>query len=322
MIRKQRTRVKVVGGIGNQLFGFFFGALVSKKLQTSLVLDTRLIKFGSNKERRSIFQEINTSSQTFEIIDSSMINEIPLKYIDFYRKIYWKLINYFSRTISEQEYKSPGFKFNVNQSYSGYFQNWFYADELIKTVPELDLMPLKKSIRFSEELELLLIQNPICVHLREGDYLNFPDIYRLIPVEYFEYCLKQELSRNSRRPIWIFTEDASSLKFYSDDFVNLASRVIDRSVGLTDLESFMLMAKSKTLIATNSTYSLWASWFVWKNGHTAYVPFQSYIFGVSNDLMDERWNRYDFEKDIFYPGKFNQERYNQLEREFLSKFPK
>jgi hypothetical protein len=320
MIRKQKTRVKVVGGIGNQLFGFFFGALVSKKLQTSLVLDTRLIKFGSNKDRHGIFQEIKTTSQAFEIIDGNIINEILVKYIDFYRKIYWKLTNYFTRSISEPEFKSPGFLFKANQSYSGYFQNWFYADKLITTVPGLDLIPIQKSIRYSEELEQLLIQNPICVHLREGDYLNFPDIYRLIPIGYFKYCLKQELNRNSGRPIWIFTEDASSLRFYSNEFVNLASRVMDRSVGLTDLESFLLMAKSKTLIATNSTYSLWASWFVWKNGHTAYVPFQSYIFGISDDLMDERWNRYDFEKDIFYPGKFNQEKYNQLDREFLSKF--
>lgn len=320
MIRKQRTRVKVVGGIGNQLFGFFFGASVAKKLQTSLVVDTQLIKFGSNKDRRSIFQEIKITSQAFEIIDGNRFNEIPLKYFNFYRKIYWKLINHFTRSISEQEYKSLGFEFKANQSYSGYFQNWFYADKLFKSVPELDLMPLKKSIRYSEELEQLLIQNPICLHLREGDYLKFPEIYRLIPIDYFEYCLKLELSGNSGRPIWIFTEDASSLKFYNDNFVNLASRVIDRSVGLTDLESFMLMTKCKTLIATNSTYSLWAAWFVWQNRNTAYVPFQSYISGVNNELMDERWNRYDFEKDILYPGKFNQEKYDKLEREFLSKF--
>jgi hypothetical protein len=315
-----KTKIKVVGGIGNQLFGFFFGALVSNQLQTRLSLDTRLIKFGSNKDRWSIFQEIKIHGQTFDTVSAQKINEIPLKYVDFYRRIYWKFTKVFSRSIAEKECLDPSFKFKANQSYTGYFQNWFYADKLAATMSEMNLMPIKNSKRYSDELEKLKMENPICVHLREGDYLNFPDIYRLIPVDYFEYCLNLELSRNSDRPIWIFTEDAGSLKFYSDDFVDLASRVIDRSVGLTDLESFMLMTKSKTLIATNSTYSLWASWFVWKNGHTAYVPFQSYIFGVSNDLMDERWNRYDFEKDIFYPGKFNQEKNNQLEREFLSKF--
>jgi hypothetical protein len=320
MVRKQKTRVKVVGGIGNQLFGFFFGALVSKKLQTILVLDTRLIKFGSNKDRRSIFQEIKITNQAFEIIDGNIMTDIALNNVNFFRKIYWKIINYFTRSISEQQYESPRFEFRTNQSFSGYFQNWFYADKLIASVPELDLMPLKKSIRYSEELEKLKIQNPICIHLREGDYLNFPEIYRLIPVKYFDYCLNLEKSKNSNRPIWIFTEDADSLKFYDESFVGSATRIIDRRTGLTDIESFMLMTECKTLIATNSTYSLWAAWFVWKNGNTAYVPFQSYISGVSDELMDERWNRYDFEKDILYPGKFNQEKYNKLEREFLSKF--
>ena len=102
--------------------------------------------------------------------------------------------------------------------------------------------------------------------------------------------------------------------------MSIANRVIDRSSGISDLESFQIMAKSSTLITANSTFSLWAAWFVWKNGNTAYVPYQSYIEGVSSDLMDERWNRYDFEKDIYFPGKFNQEKYEQLEREFLSKF--
>jgi hypothetical protein len=294
--------------------------LVSNTLQTSLTVDTRLIKFGSNKDRRSIFQEIRFISQTFDIINSHVLNEIPLKYLNFYRKIYWKFTNYFSRTILEQQCNTSRFEFKVNQSYLGYFQNWFYADKLSTITTDLNLIPLKKSIRFSDELGQLQSQNPICIHLREGDYLNFPEIYRLIPVDYFEYCLKLELSKNSDRPVWIFTEDAGSLTFYKKNFVSLASRIIDRSAGLTDLESFMLMTHCKTLIATNSTYSLWASWFVWKNGQTAYVPFQSYIFGGNDDLMDERWNRYDFEKDVFYPGKFNQEKYNDLEREFLNKF--
>lgn len=314
------TKIKVVGGIGNQLFGFFFGALVSNQLQTRLSLDTRLIKFGSNKDRKSIFQEIKIDGQSFDTVSAKKINEILLKYVDIYRRIYWKFTNFFSRSITENECLDPSFKFKANKSYSGYFQNWFYADKLSATMTEMNLMPIKNSKRYSGELEKLKIQNPICVHLREGDYLNFPEIYTLIPVKYFNYCLKLEQSKNPNRPIWIFTEDVNSLKFYDKSFVGLATRTIDRSAGLSDFESFMLMTHCKTLIATNSTYSLWASWFVWKNGNTSYVPFQSYISGVSDELMDERWNRYDFEKDILYPGKFNQEKYDKMEREFLSKF--
>jgi hypothetical protein len=320
MSKTSRTNIKVVGGIGNQLFGFFFGALVSTLLETRLSLDTRLIKFGSNKDRSSIFQEIKIDGQSFDTVNAQVTNEILLNYADFYKRIYWKFTNFFSRSISEEECIAPKFKFKANQSYKGYFQNWFYVDKFAATIPNVNLKPMKNSTRYSEELDKLKIQSPICIHLREGDYLNFPEIYRLIPVKYFDYCLNLEKSKNSNRPIWIFTEDADSLKFYDESFVSLATRIIDRRTGLTDIESFMLMTQCKTLISTNSTYSLWAAWFVWQNGNTAYIPFQSYISGVSDELMDERWNRYDFEKDIFYPGKFNQEKYDKLEREFLSKF--
>jgi hypothetical protein len=49
---KNFIRVKVIGGIGNQLFGLAFGLSVSEQLKTKLILDDSLIHFGSNKFRR------------------------------------------------------------------------------------------------------------------------------------------------------------------------------------------------------------------------------------------------------------------------------
>ncbi len=320
MLNKNRSTVRVLGGLGNQLFGYFFGLAISKELNNKLLLDPCLIKFGSNASRELTLNRLKPIYEKMEIKDSSLKISKLIFRSSLLKRIYWRYLTKFTKNIKESDILNPNFKFRSNQIFQGYFQNWFYIDRFSKLSSKFELSLKQPSQNFQETLKDLQKINPICIHLREGDYLQFPDIYKIIPQKYFEFALNLELEKDAQREIWIFTEQKELLQEYKGDFLNKVARIIDKNSGLSELESFLLMAKCNTLIATNSTYSLWAAWFVWKNGNVAYVPFQSYISGVGNDLMDERWNRYDFEKDIFYPGKFNQEKYEQLEREFLSKF--
>jgi hypothetical protein len=320
MLDKNRSTVRILGGLGNQLFGFFFGLAISKELHNKLLLDPCLINFGSNTNRELTLNRLEPIYEKIEIKENSVKISRLISRSGLLKRIYWKYLNSFTRNVKEVDLSNPNFRFRSNQIFQGYFQNWFYIDRFSKLSSKFEISLKQPSQNFKETLRDLQKINPICIHLREGDYLQFPDIYKIIPQKYFDFALNLELEKDAQREVWIFTEQKELLQEYKSDFLNKAARIIDKNSGLSELESFLLMAKCNTLIATNSTYSLWAAWFVWKNGNMAYVPFQSYIAGVGNNLMDERWNRYDFEKDVFYPGKFNQEKYEQLEREFLSKF--
>jgi hypothetical protein len=320
MLDKNQSTVRILGGLGNQLFGFFFGLAISKELNNKLLIDPCLIEFGSNSTRELILNKLEPLYEKMEIKKFSTKILTIIFRGNLLKRIYWKYLYHFTKNIKEVDLSNPNFRFRSKQIFQGYFQNWFYVDRFFKISSKFELSLKQPGEKFQETLKELRRINPICIHLREGDYLQFPEIYRIIPQKYFDFTLNRELEKEVQREVWIFTEHKDLLQGYKSEFLNKATRIIDKNSGLSELESFLLMANCKTLIATNSTYSLWAAWFVWKNGDVAYVPFQSYIAGVGNDLMDERWNRYDFEKDVFYPGKFNQEKYEQLEREFLSKF--
>ena len=97
-------------------------------------------------------------------------------------------------------------------------------------------------------------------------------------------------------------------------------KVIDKSIGLTDIESFKLLCQGTKLVASNSTFSMWAAWFVNKNGFSAVVPMQLGIKGGSISLSDERWDRYDVAKRVIIPGVKSNARYLEKKKEFLSKF--
>jgi hypothetical protein len=312
--------VKIIGGLGNQLFGYFFGLAVSDRLGTKLNIDGSLIKFGSNKDRVANVQKFETLADN--IFFSNMQNQFSKKLISnkYIRKIYWKIMSKLNPNISESALEQKNFKFQEHRSYSGYFQNWFYVDYYYKNHPFLTFDTIVKTEFFKTTKKRMQILEPICVHLRIGDYLNFPKIYEIIPVNYFSYCINKLKAENPDRPVWIFIESKHDLDLFYKDIVTGSTEIFDKDCGLTDVETFLLLSNSKFLVATNSTFSLWASWFVWKSGNKAYVPYQSFISGASADLMDERWERYDFKNDKFYPGEFNKEKYEKIENEFIDKF--
>jgi hypothetical protein len=317
MQNKGAVRVESLGGLGNQLFVYFFGASVASNLECELEIDGRFIGLGSNSTRTNSLLEFKSTYENAKYISSrsSFITWISFKL----RKIIDKYFG-ISNTFYENHVFDNGLIYKKGIRFNGYYQSWFYVDFFTREKLAYSLELKYSSNQFNKALTDLRLINPICVHLRVGDYLNFPEIYTVLPIEYFKKCIDLELEKQPNREVWFFIENSETIEHYGSSLTSIASRIIDRSSGMSDTESFQLMSMSSSLIAANSTYSLWAAWFVWKNGNTAYVPFQSFIAGVSNELMDERWNRYDFEKDVFYPGKFNQEKYDKMEREFLNKF--
>jgi hypothetical protein len=312
--------IKIIGGLGNQLFGYFFGLSISELLRSKLIIDGSLIKFGSNKDRVANVHNfvISTNDVFFAAIRKNVSNKIVSN--RFVRKIYWKIISKFKVNISESKLDLKNFKFEKNKSYTGYFQNWFYVDYYLKNHPDFTFDINNKSSFFESTVKRMRDLDPICVHLRVGDYLNFPEIYKIIPVKYFSYCLDLLKREKPDSPVWVFIESREDLNLFYREIIPEFTEIFDKDTALTDSETFLLLCNAKNLIATNSTFSLWASWFVWKNGNKAFIPFQSNISGGSADLMDERWDRYDFENNKLYPGKFNEEKYAKMETEFLTKF--
>jgi hypothetical protein len=140
-----------------------------------------------------------------------------------------------------------------------------------------------------------------------------------LPENYFLDSLKY-LGSNNNEKIWVFAEDLEQVKKFYPELIKITDKVIDKNNGLTDIESFKLLCQSTKLIASNSTFSMWAAWFVNKNGFGAVVPLQMGVKGGNESLIDERWDRYDLEKKVIIPWTKSNVRYLEKKEEFLSKF--
>ena len=316
---KNYIKVKVIGGIGNQLFIFIFGLTISKQLKTKLVVDDSLIHLGSNKSRKMEITNLIFDGFKIEFKSSRLSKLLIHKSNTALNKILWKLFRLNKRTIDEDTQSKSQFRFAGGQTFSGYFQDWFYADFINEHNSNFNFKLKNPGSSYSDLVKALDHSNPIFVHIRIGDYLNFPNIYSILPEHYFLDSLKH-LGLTDNDEIWLFTEDFMQAKNFYPELFNRADNVIDNKSGLSDLESFSLLCKGTKLIASNSTFSMWAAWFVNKNGFRAIVPLQLGIRGGNPTLSDERWDRYDLEKRTITTGSKSNLRYLEKKKEFLGKF--
>ena len=316
---KNFTKVKVIGGIGNQFFVLAFGLAISRKLKTKLVADDSLILFGSNKSRRMEISNLIFNGFDIKFKSSNLSKLLNQKSNIILNKTIWKLSKLNTRVISEDKQKKPQFRFTKGQTFSGYFQDWFYVDYVYEQNSSFDFNLKNPSSSYLNLAKAAEQSKPIFVHVRLGDYLNFPNIYSILPENYFLDSLKH-LGLNNNEKIWLFAEDLEQVKKFYPELIKRADKVIDKKIGLNDIESFKLLCQGTKLIASNSTFSMWAAWFVNKNGFRAVVPLQMGVKGGSDSLSDERWDRYDVEKRVIIPGVKSNARYLEKKREFLSKF--
>ena len=318
---KNFTKVKVIGGIGNQLFVLVFGLAVSNKLKTKLIVDDSIIHLGSNKSRKMEIANLIFNGFNIEYRRSKVkgLLVFHFKFITFLNKIFWKLSKLNRSLIFEDSLSKLQFKFTKGKSFSGYFQDWFYADYIHENNSNFSFDLVDPSINYIDLLNKAEQNKPIFVHVRLGDYLNFPEIYTILPEFYFLDSLKF-LNLNDNYEIWLFTENLNQAKKYYPKLVEKADKVIDKEGGLTDLESFKLLSKATKLVASNSTFSLWAAWFVNKNGFSAVVPIGFGAKDSDDKLVDERWDRYDLETRLILPGSKLGSRYLEKKIAFLSKF--
>ena len=146
-------------------------------------------------------------------------------------------------------------------------------------------------------------KNPICVHVRLGDFLVHSNLYSVLPEKYYLEAITQIQNKFSDREVWVFTENKKELINYYPKLANISNLIIDQETSISDSESFYLLSTSKFLVASNSTFSLWAAWFVDKSGNYVIVPCFSTNTDLNVGLLDKRWNSINAESFEFIQAK-------------------
>ena len=288
---KQDIKVELVGGLGNQLFGLFFALAVSEKFKCDFVLDKTLISLGSNSSRNLELEKFAISSKRIKFTESKLAKIPFLRRTRFGRRLIAKTVLMNSAFDFEKSQK----KLTSKSRYRGYFQDWLFADCIEPNLLNYSLTVKDLSNSLQKHLKDLANENPILVHVRLGDYLKFSSVYQPLPEKYYLSAIAFLNETEPLRPVWLIIEDLSEVKSLYPNLVSLASRCLDKSSDLEDYETFYLMATCERLVASNSTFTLWAAWYIANKHGEAVVPSEFLVSGVKSKLIDSRWHQIDLD---------------------------
>jgi hypothetical protein len=260
MPRKRSLEVNLVGGLGNQLFGYYAGLYFQTQLKSDLTLNFNGImqgKFGDSDIR------------SFKLCAQNIRENrnFNLGIARYHRKVRDKLILeaqvftniFYPRTEIIQDTYSFGENPDGKKSKflaKGYFGNFEYFNAVSSRYPKLELR--NPSRDFKKASERATREQPIVVHIRRGDYTNHKNIYGLLGEEYYSNAIRIANDYVGSQPIWIFSDDLEVAKDMTEH-IGVKARYIELEFNLSAPESLLLQSMGSVNISANSTYSAWAA---------------------------------------------------------------
>ena len=279
-------RIKLSGGLGNQMFQFATGFAIAKKNNLRLSLDLNYIN------KRQLFNGFELE-KIFNIYSKVSFLNKPLSFRSMSFK---EILNKIDVTF--YNFKEPHFHYTEtildipkHSFLDGYWQSENYFKDYTNEIKEI--------FNFPEELDEqnLLISNDInknnsiSVHIRRGDFLLKTNYNHLIDLK--DYYLKaiKESSKFFKNPkYFIFTDDPL---WVTNNFVlDHSYIVVDINRGSKSFLDMYLMSLCKSNIIANSSFSWWGAWLNNKKDKIVYAP-KNWFNDKSictNDLIPSSWN--------------------------------
>ncbi len=261
--------VRLVGGLGNQLFGYFLGRYLELEKGVSVRFDLSEQLNGLSAHKVSI-TELGLPGQFGHFVDRH-IRFVPTKFLNTrraFRKISrtWQTLNpnrkyYFSSEIGfDSKLNDLTLK---NQVISGYFQCENYFDLVVERIPELKQLSIKDLDSWSYTLrEEIIKKKPIALHVRRGDYVPLAQQYGLLGEDYYTAGIDKiyaDLGLMSGTEIWVFSDSPDQIAKSMPKLMAYSPRIIETPSHVSDTEVLVIMSNSDKLILANSTFSWWAA---------------------------------------------------------------
>lgn len=251
--------VKLIGGLGNQLFQYSLGRNLAHINQTEFKLD--ITGFETYKLH-------SYSLQNFNIIE----NFATKKEVESFKKkgllkILEKIKPYYKRMIIRDRGYDKNYDFDANilKAFgSFYLDGHWQSEKYFKDIESI----IRKDATLKEPLPLKYMDlinniknsNSVSLHIRRKDYLSekIAKIYGACNIEYY-YKAIEKITRLCHDPqFFIFSDDIDWVKQnlnipYPKIFVSGANET-------KDYEELILMSLCKHNITANSSFSWWGAW--------------------------------------------------------------
>lgn len=277
--------IKLQGGLGNQLFQYAVGRVLSYKNNTMLKIDLSNYNSQINITPRQYELALFDVEENFSTPEESKKIKGPVLY-----NIFKKIINKLHFKLS-----SSGYIFERNFNFDstilslkgdiyldGYWQSWKYFDDYSDIIKKNFTLKSKYLNEVDKDLlNQIENSNSVAIHVRRGDYINNNNINKLFGVcdkSYYNCAIEFVKNKISNPKFFIFSDDPDwCSKEFGDNFFIISKH--------KDWQDFWLMSKCKNQIIANSSFSWWAA-YLNDNIKKIVIAPQKWFSGIDVNIDD------------------------------------
>lgn len=254
-MQSKRIFVESRGGLGNQLFSYFFSLSVAKDYGW----DTEIVTMDSHHSNSNL----NSVKLASKNLKPPKVSNSRLKRI--YIRICLKLKRLSSRTRNNLISRDAGLvdpkplveRYFPYKVISGYFADFFYYDGIGLTGSDLEV--LNPSREFLEYESIYKEKLFVALHVRYGDFVSDENEHGILDYEYYKrsIALVDEFLL-SKLEIVVFCDQPELLE---DLFIRDSRVTIFDSADLSAFEVMKIMGLARAMILCLSTFGFWAAKF-------------------------------------------------------------
>jgi hypothetical protein len=212
-----------------------------------------------------------------------------------YAKYFRGPFNISSEYGAQFEHAQQGFHYQpiqytgrVNIGINGYFQSEKYFNTYADDIRAIFSMGNHPDVvdTVAANAEAMAGQGTTCsVHIRRGDYLNYPNHHPVLSADYYKRAMRQF---HPDTVFWVFSDDIAWVK------ENIHAPNICYSHE-SDIVDFFSQSLCTHHIIANSTFSWWAAWLNPSKTKRVIAPSQWFGSALSHynmgDLIPQGWSR-------------------------------
>lgn len=282
--------VRLIGGLGNQLFGYYAGAALAAHHGVPLRLDTSWTRHGVTDHGIEILK--------FDLPGEWLSNDSWRAQLSAPGTVPGRALAKAVREIPAlgrplRIHEAPGVGHDLTlldqppgTRLRGYFQSWqtvaYAVQHGYPRRPTLE--------RPSEWLERMITrardEGPIAVHVRRGDYAKVPDLGLLGPA-YYEAAIERVRRQGNSGPLWLFSDEPEDALPALGRYSKEAEPVTSPDGAASEM---LAMSYAVANVIANSTFSWWGAW-MGDPGRSVVAPDPWFTSGPTIDgLLPPAWD--------------------------------
>lgn len=299
--------VRMLGGLGNQMFQYAAGRSLADRLGTELVLDLSLLSGAVQGltfrpfalEPFALRARMVTAEEStrYQLRDMPLTTWLKTRLLRRHAGLHW--VRYFGTRFNTAIVELPD-----NTCLTGNFQSEQYFSsiaEQIRTDLSFKEPPKAADVEMLDAIRARA--NAVSVHIRRGDYAANPKtrrVHGLLPTSYYKNAFDYIAARHRDVFFFVFSDDPE----WARENVQLChphSHVSHLANAAHD--DLRLMMECRHHITANSSFSWWSAWLARERDRIVVCPRQWFADAQNQgDVVPDKWVRIDAESGEQYTG--------------------